>query len=392
MNTVSPTDNFASFRSPAYKKWVAKRIGHLLKVTPQLNTRYRTAKKVVRAFRRPAFYETSTRCNLKCEGCYYFEGGGEAVQDARRDDTEWGRFFKSEQRRGVSMAYFVGAEPALEPKRLLSAAKCFPYGNIGSNGTVKIPSEVPYRIGVSVWAADEKTDRLLRGSGAFPKALRNYAGDPRAIILLTVSRWTIDQIPHVAHLCREHGLPLTFNIYSPTQSYLRKLGSMQVNDQAFFRVSTLQDNPQLGLSDLCRMKETIGEAIEKFPDVVVYDRGYNKMMSAARAPHVVNPQTGVAEGCGSRIVEPMRYFGTDHQPMKVKCCTPDVDCRYCRLYSGGWSSRFVPKPEDLESISAFKGWLDTMDTLGRIFLYENPLVKKGQPEEKDNPILEEATS
>ncbi|MDX5594302.1 hypothetical protein [Pseudovibrio sp. SPO723] len=359
---------FASLRSVTYKKWVAQRISHFLSLHPQLEPRYAAAKKVVRAFRRPAFYEISTRCNLKCEGCYYFEGGQSHVSDIRAQDEEWAQFFKEEQRRGVSMAYFVGAEPALEPKRLMAAAECFPWGNIGSNGTIRIPSEVPYRIGVSVWAADEETDRVMRGAGAFRKALMNYAGDPRAIILFTVSRWTIDHIPMIAQQCREHGLPLTFNIYSPTHSYLEKLKSHQSNDQAFFRVSAPEDNPQLGPEDLYRMTQVIEETMDRYPETVIYDRGYNRLMSAREAPHAIDPATGIAENCGSRMVAPMRYFGTNRQQLQVKCGTSDVDCSQCRLYSGGWSSRFVPSPTDLEDLQGFKGWLDTMDVLGRIFL------------------------
>lgn len=49
--------------------------------SPELAARYDRAKGVVRAFRRPAFYEVSTRCNLKCEGCYYFSDDQRAVEE-----------------------------------------------------------------------------------------------------------------------------------------------------------------------------------------------------------------------------------------------------------------------------------------------------------------------
>ena len=54
----------------------------------------------------------------------------------------------------------------------------------------------------------------------------------------------------------------------------------------------------------------------------------------------------------------------------MKCCTFDIDCSQCRIYSGGWSSKFEPRPEDLADITAFERWLDMVDTAGRIFVLE----------------------
>ena len=48
------------------------RLSALLQGAPDLAPSYEEAKRVVRAFRKPAFYEVATRCNLFCEGCYYF--------------------------------------------------------------------------------------------------------------------------------------------------------------------------------------------------------------------------------------------------------------------------------------------------------------------------------
>lgn len=355
-------------RTAEHKKWAAQRIQQLLLAAPHLEEHYKHARQVIRAFRRPAFYEVSTRCNLKCEGCYYFEDGKTAKSRPMSSEEEWKRFYSVESARGVSMAYFVGAEPALEPKRLMAAAPFFPYGNIGTNGTIKIPREVPYRIGVSVWAGDDSTDRLLRGGSVFRKALEIYKGDRRAIMLFTLSRKTIDHIPKMTQACRDHGLPLTFNIYSPTTSFLNKLRENRPHDRDFFRFSTHSDNPLLSAEDLNRIRHLISEQIDAYPETVIYDHHYNRLMSAPQPPHEVDRQTGIAESCGSRIVEPMRYYGADLQQKAVKCCTPDVDCRSCRLYSGGWSSRFVPSATDLATIASFEAWLKTMRTLGRIFL------------------------
>src|SRR6185312_15657280 len=101
---------------------VLRRIREVLDDNPHLAPRYEEAKKIIRIFRKPAFYEVTQRCNLKCEGCYYFEGNFKPVKE--QDSIKaWEDFFAVEKERGVSIAYFVGAEPALEQERLVAAAK-----------------------------------------------------------------------------------------------------------------------------------------------------------------------------------------------------------------------------------------------------------------------------
>ena len=223
---------------------VLRRIREIVEPRPDLSERYEAAKQTIRIFRKPAFYEVTQRCNLKCEGCYYFESGLKEITERQAVD-EWRSFFAKETERQVSMAYFVGAEPALHQERLMAAAGHFQYGNVGTNGTIKIDKAVPFRITISMWAGDEETDRKMRGADAFKKAFKNYRGDPRAIVYYTLSRWNLDGARKIAELCRENGLPLTFNLYSPTVTYLAKLAQGDANDNEFFRVSRPDDTPML---------------------------------------------------------------------------------------------------------------------------------------------------
>lgn len=350
---------------------VSRAIKSLVESHPALAERYDRAKETVRAFRRPAFYEIETRCNLKCEGCYYFEGGDTWKNVGARPNSDWEAFFQDEAKRGVSMAYFVGAEPALAQQRLLAAAGKFRWGNIGTNGTIALEKDIPYRIGVSLWAGDDATDRHLRGASVFRKALSNYEGDKRAIMLLTVSRDTIEQVPEVARLCREHGVELTYNLYSPTITFLNKLTNSSQHDERFFRFSNTVESPIFSDADLERTREVLGSSVEDYPGTVIYCQEYNDYMCQPGSRYQLD-ENGVAVDCQSRIRPPMRYHTTDLESREVKCCTPDVDCRHCRMYSGGWSSRFVPSARDVESHTAFVAWLNVIDTLGRIFLYPLP--------------------
>jgi hypothetical protein len=358
---------------------VLRGLRQLLQQRPDFAPRYELAKAVVRAFRKPAFYEVSQRCNLWCEGCYYFEDANPQRVPEQEQAQAWDAFFASEGARGVSMAYFVGAEPALHQERLVAAAKYFPWGNIGTNGTIRIDPSVPYRIGVSVWAADDATDKRLRGASVFRKALKNYEGDPRAIILFTLSPWNLPGARTLAEMCRDHGLPLTFNMYSPTATFLDRLSKGDSNDKEYFRVSRPDSTPCFTPADLAETRRTVEDLLEDFPETVIYSRGYNDWATQPGSLYDIDPETGVATHCGSRIVGQMRYHTADLRMAERKCCTPDVDCSSCRMYSGGWSSKFQPTAHDVASETAFGGWLDMMETLGRIFLYDRSATSQTRP-------------
>lgn len=336
-----------------------------LAARPDLLPAHEHARRVVRAFRLPAFYEMETRCNLSCEGCYYFDGGETAASRPEPDLRRWEALFAAEAVRGVSMAYFVGAEPSLSPARLAAAAKSLPRGNIGTNGIAPIPREIPYRIGVSIWSVDPEEDRTLRGAGAFAKALRNYAGDPRAIMLFTVSARTIGEIDRAARLCADHGVELTFNLYSPTRAMRDRLTRRDPGGGGRFDRAIA---PVLDAEALARARDAMDAALADHPATVVSSHAYHALMCAPGPRYPLDPVTGEALRCGSRMGEGMRYHLADLSRGHVKCGTPSVDCAQCRMYSGGWSSRFHPRLEDLASDAAFARWLEMVAVAGRIFL------------------------
>ena len=336
---------------------------------------YKKAKKVVRAYRRPAFYEVSTRCNLFCEGCYYFESPQESqLQDPGDSPDEWEAFFRAENQRGVSMAYFVGAEPALEPKRLFRAKRYFPFNNMGTNGTIKVDKNLPFRIGVSAWAATDEADIKLRGAAAFRKALKNFEGDSRAIILFTVSAWNLQDIPLIVRMCVDHGIDLTFNFYSPTETFLDRLMNNSIPSQ-YLRESTSEDTPQLSDTQLIQARNMIEDARVAYPETVLISPNVNKILTKIGSIYDLD-EDGIALSCGSKITGKFKYFKADKKEATLKCATPSIKCSECRTYSGVWSTRFKPNHIDIASEANFKSWLTDINMLGRIFLHDNPYYEE----------------
>nr|WP_321981766.1 hypothetical protein [uncultured Cohaesibacter sp.] len=341
----------------------------LLTQNPDLVEQYEQAKKTVRVFRRPAFYEMSTRCNLRCEGCYFFDREQQNPHDEEQDLSVWDAFFAAEAERGVSMGYFVGAEPSLEQERLKVAARYIRYGNVGTNGSVFISREIPFKIGIALWGSDDAMDRRMRGASVFRKALKNYAEDPRAIFLYTVNAWNFDQCETAVQLCQDAGVPITFNLFSPTKSLLHKLGEAAPNDNEFFRVSRPEKNPCIEDEHLKPIRDTLARLIDAYPETVVYSHAYNKWSTSPGPLYSIDERTGIAEDCHSRIRDPMNYYTSTLESVDVKCCTHEIDCRHCRMYSAGWSSKFEPSLKDLQSRNSFCDWMEMIGVLSDIFVY-----------------------
>lgn len=348
-----------------------RRVRQILDETPDIKSRFLKARNIIRNFRRPAFYEISQQCGYFCEGCYYFEDTHRKHITNEMSPKGWEHFFEGEKQRGVTMAYLVGAEPALHMDRLLAASRNIGFGKIGTNGMIRIHPEVEFRIGVSIWG-DNDYDIKFRSGGMLRQAFTNYAGDKRAIMLYTVSPWNLHTVKDVVRITDDHGLQITFSMFSPTATYLNKRNSSAPADNKYFHLAHSIKSPIFSNDDLSRINDLTTEMLDLYPDTLLMTQGYNKRITRLDSLYTIDEDSGIAENCASRIKEPLHYYRVDGSRQNNKCCTPDVECRHCRLYSGGWSSLFEPGPEYLVNAQTFTEWIDMIDMLGRIFLYPYP--------------------
>lgn len=197
----------------------ARRIQSFIATAPELGPRYARAKEFRRILRQVSNFDLTSRCNLRCEGCFYFEGDDYKQATEQEDLARWQTFFEDQARRGVTFASISGAEPALEQDRLQIANRCIPRGVIFTNGTIKIRPSINYSIVTSIWG-DAGTTEAFRGGGVFWKALKIHKGDRRARALFMVHAKNIGQISEVTRIVSDHGIRLSFNYFSPTNSYL----------------------------------------------------------------------------------------------------------------------------------------------------------------------------
>ena len=287
---------------------------------------------------RTSNYDISNTCNLRCEGCLYFSGAGEEISQAESDIAVWQDFFAAEARRGVNFAYIGGAEPSLTQDRIRACHDHIPLGVIFTNGTSRIDPDIGYRIHISLWGNDQRTG-LDRGANVNRKAMRNYAGDRRAVCVMTLNALNLDEIPEVAQACADHGLPLIFSLFSPTVEYNRRIEGAPGMASDYFRFSGGQSDMRLDDGALARAREAMFAAADAFPGTVRIVPSFVDWVTQPGSLYALN-NDGVATDCGNRLSHRHVHFNADLTRNTGKCCSPNIDCRDCRAYAMSYATYF----------------------------------------------------
>lgn len=345
---------------------------------PALKARYELVRRMA-GHMHPSQYDVSDICNLKCEGCLYFAGTDRSGTHEEISPDAIDRFFAGEAARGVNFAQLGGAEPALSRTKLKIIAKHIPRGLIFTNGTIPIDKAIRYRIHISIWGLDDEA-RILRKADSFKKALKLYAGDDRAIFVLTINRQNLNSILPVARICHLSGVKLSFSHFSPTEQYAAPHLSSD-----YMRVSSEGQSLALGSDDLVRAHDEIALAMATYPDTVVYSSAFNDWIHRPEGLYKLD-ERGVAMDCGSRVTDRYRHFRVDlNDGGNVKCCAPNLDCRTCRIYAQSLVTalhRFNPFSA---SGGDFAAWLEMYEFWAKLFLLDNDVaagVESAVPDER----------
>jgi uncharacterized Fe-S cluster-containing radical SAM superfamily protein len=317
---------------------------------PELAERYQKIRR--HFYLRESAYDVTSACQLRCEGCYYFQGDKYTMTD-QRDPEEWRRFFSDEKERGITYVVLAGAEPALVPKVLRACYDVIPLGSIASNGLKRIDSDVGYRLHLSVWG-DSTGDPKYRkyangrlGPNCLPIQLRNYKDDKRVVFVYTFNHENVDELDEVLERISDQGHQLSFNVFSQPQAVASPLKIQEM---------------------LARTRDKIIGAMEEYPQTVIYSYYNAEVHTDPLSLHQLfgcpYPRAQKAEETvPTGLTRSFRSYRTDlsHQTTS-DCCVPDTDCADCRHYAAGSAivtSRFALH---VDSERKFRAWLDYVDT------------------------------
>jgi MoaA/NifB/PqqE/SkfB family radical SAM enzyme len=147
--------------------------------------------------------DVTDNCNLRCKHCYHFHGKND-FETQELSIPVWEKRFNELYKEGIRKILLVGGEPALRNDVLMLADRLFPFVYVITNGTIKIPEEFNHRLFVSI-DGSQKTNDSIRGNGVFSRVMKNYSGDKRVVINMTITRDNYKELEDVIRIGKENG-------------------------------------------------------------------------------------------------------------------------------------------------------------------------------------------
>ncbi len=286
----------------------------------------------------------TNRCNIRCEGCYYYKGDKQFANE-NRDPEAWRRLMKDEKARGITYVVLAGAEPSLVPDLCQVCFEEMPLGCIASNGLKYIPESIHYKIHISVWGDDKTSLRVRKAKDMLLRQIDNYQDDPRAVFVYTFTRENIGEIHGVMEALARHGCKATFNVFSSPVGYDGALRHTR--------------------RSLAQTRKTMMTLLSEYPDNLLFspysvvahthDSGLHDLYSCSYPR--MNPSTAIGLGRSFR-----QYRADLTWDRSVACCVPDTDCADCRHYASGSAVVTARLFRHATDPDTFKSWLDYVDT------------------------------
>ena len=295
-------------------------------------------------FLRESTYDMTNRCNIRCEGCYYFNGDKQFAEE-NLNSADWQQLMQAEKKRGITFVVLAGAEPSLVPQLCRTCFDTIPLGCIASNGLKVLPREIDYRIHISVWGNDQTSLEIRKAKDMLARQMENYRNDPRAVWVYTFTPVNIDEAREVTGLLAANGHQITFNMFSSPEEYS----------------GHLRHTPET----LARTRAVMSELLAEFPETVLFspynivahthEQGLHDLFSCSYPR--MNPSTDIGLG------RSFRQYRTDPQwDRAAACCVPDTDCNDCRHYAAGSAVVTARMYRHATNPTTFAAWLDYVDT------------------------------
>ncbi len=309
---------------------------------PMIKQRWEKVRKYF--FLRESTYDMSNRCNIRCNGCYYYEGEKQFAKE-NRDLDAWRTLMRSEKARGITFVVLAGAEPSLVPELCQVCFDELPMGAIATNGLKRIPDNVGYKIHISVWGNDDTSLKIRHAKNMLERQIENYRADPRAVWVYTFTRHNIAEAADVVRVLAQKQCKVTFNMFSAPVGYDGDLSHTA--------------------ESLKSTRETMNALLSQYPEHVLYSH-YNVVAHThTRGLHALygcsyprqNPSTDIGLG------RSFRQYRTDLSwDRDAACCVPDTDCRDCRHYAAGSAVVTARLYRHAVDPDTFRSWLDYVDT------------------------------
>ena len=304
---------------------------------------------------RSSIYDVTNRCNLRCKGCFFFSSGEDQVAE-EMDLQKWENFIDKEKRRGVNLAILIGGEPTLCMDRVEAFYKRLPT-YCATNGLIKVPRDKfpDMMVGISLWGGSDD-EKILRGRDTFAISSKNYAGDPYAYYLYTITPKQVGKIEPVIKQIADVGLKV----------HLQLLSNDEGVDGFSWRESELKD-----------LRHEMDEMLDKHPQTVISSKYYHEIITTGK---MMGRRFGwkecpsVTESLDNRKPQTRRLihffrWASDLQTVHRCCTSATRDCSTCKDGAAHMSWIMVSKREHMRSTKDLQNWIEVYEMFAKLYRF-----------------------
>jgi hypothetical protein len=226
-----------------------------------------------------------------------------------------------------------------------------------TNGLIKVPRDQfpDMMVGISLWggSADEE---VLRGRDTFAISSRNYAGDPYAYYLYTITPRQVGKIEPVIKQIADVGLRV----------HLQLLSNDEGVDGFSWREGELED-----------LRFEMDEMLDRYPQTVISSKYYHEVITTGKmmgrrfgwkeCPSVTEsldnrkPQT-------RRLIHFIRW-ASDLQTVHRCCTSATRDCSTCKDGAAHMSWIMVNKREHMNSTKDLQNWIEVYEMFAKLYRF-----------------------
>ena len=317
---------------------------------------YERYKRISRLNIRSSIYDVTNRCNLRCKGCFFFSSDEHKAAPEETDIRKWEAFVEREQARGVNLAILIGGEPTLYLDRVEVFYRRLP-SYCATNGLIKVPRDrfPDMMLGISLWG-DEADEKILRGKDTFAISSKNYAGDPHAYYLYTITPKQVGYTEKIIKRIADVGLKV----------HLQLLSNDEGVEGFSWEDRQLQD-----------IRIEMDEMLDRYPQTMISCKYYHEIITTGRmlgrtfgwleCPSVTEPMD-------SRNPQPKRLihfirWAADLNTMHRCCTSATRDCAICKDGAAHMSWVMVHKRAHLQSARDLQNWIEVYEMFAKLYSF-----------------------
>jgi organic radical activating enzyme len=317
---------------------------------------YERYKRISKLNIRSSIYDVTDRCNLRCKGCFFFSSGEHEVASEEKDLTRWHDFIDREMARGVNLAILIGGEPTLCLDRMEAFYHRLPTF-CATNGLIKVPRDrfPDMMVGISLWGSAED-EQVLRGKDTFAISSANYAGDPHAYYLYTITPKQIGKTERIIKKIADVGLKVHMQLLS--------------NDEG---VDGFSWRPE----ELAAIRLEMDEMLLRYPATVISSKYYHQIITSGE---MLGRRFGwmecpsVSDPLDRRAPRPKRLtnfirWASDLSTMH-RCCTSETrDCSTCKDGAAHMSWVMVNKRAHIRTREDLQNWIEVYEMFAKLYQF-----------------------